>query len=297
MIVKDKICMAGSKNRVNEDIFGYSLKYGLFWVIDGATGLTDNALISLDEYGSDAQWFSHFTNQTILKLIENKPPNNNLNKEEYIKNLLTQTVEILNEEFLKIKNCTPIDKYEEPCASISIIFAPENDNNICCASLGDCPIIIQNKDLKIQSLTGCEKLEELDKISSKHALPYLKKGINFTKMRQKIRKILFKHRNMMNSDKGYWILSLEKKAIEHIKFYNFKKQQIKDILIMSDGFYAIVDKYKKYSNNGLIDASITHGLQQIYKEIREIECSIDANGTKYPRLKQSDDVTAMLISI
>jgi hypothetical protein len=68
------------------------------------------------------------------------------------------------------------------------------------------------------------------------------------------------------------------------------------LLLMTDGFAALADRYRAYDAAGLLRAVLDRGLQELAREVRAIETA-DAGGAKHPRFKASDDATALLMRL
>jgi hypothetical protein len=64
----------------------------------------------------------------------------------------------------------------------------------------------------------------------------------------------------------------------------------------SDGFFALVSDYGRYSVDELMSAAQERGLAALGKELRAIEAA-DPKGLSFPRFKSSDDATALLLSL
>ena len=69
-----------------------------------------------------------------------------------------------------------------------------------------------------------------------------------------------------------------------------------DVLLMSDGFAALVDAYGAYDGPGLFAAVAERGLAALAVELRAIERD-DAACRRFPRFKASDDATALWLRI
>ena len=68
------------------------------------------------------------------------------------------------------------------------------------------------------------------------------------------------------------------------------------VLLASDGFLALVSDYKAYDVESLMEAVRDIGLDALGAELRAIEHN-DPRGTQFPRFKQSDDATALLLAV
>ena len=67
-------------------------------------------------------------------------------------------------------------------------------------------------------------------------------------------------------------------------------------LLCSDGFSALISDYQKYTSESLLAAALGNGLQSLMDELRHIETVVDPDAIKFPRFKQCDDATAVLVA-
>ena len=68
------------------------------------------------------------------------------------------------------------------------------------------------------------------------------------------------------------------------------------VLLATDGFYALTDDYEVFDDRDLIATGQTLGLAAMGAQLRHIEDE-DPNGQRYPRMKKSDDATALLVRV
>ena len=68
------------------------------------------------------------------------------------------------------------------------------------------------------------------------------------------------------------------------------------ILLGTDGFWRLNDTYHVYGMDQLVDAALNGGLERLARELREIERN-DRQCVKFPRIKPTDDATALLCRI
>jgi hypothetical protein len=68
------------------------------------------------------------------------------------------------------------------------------------------------------------------------------------------------------------------------------------VLLMTDGFSALVDAYGVYDAAGLFAAVEANGLAALGQELRAVE-EADATCLRYPRFKRSDDATALWVRV
>jgi serine/threonine protein phosphatase PrpC len=104
-----------------------------------------------------------------------------------------------------------------------------------------------------------------------------------------------RHRALMNRPEGYWTTDLSGRGLDHIEIERMSARAGDHFLLMSDGFYRLVDTYRRYTYATLIEEA-QRGLPQLLRDLREIE-DADPECRKYPRLKPRDDATAVLVRV
>ncbi|MCK9472018.1 MAG: hypothetical protein M0Q88_09745 [Bacilli bacterium] len=157
--------------------------------------------------------------------------------------------------------------------------------------MGDCSIIIENNsDVQIYEDKRIKDLENItiDKITS-----YMKKyNTGIEKARSANIGQLKKNRALKNIK--YFVLSdevLVDKAYSDI----VPMDQIKSILILSDGFSRIYDVFNHYKTlSGLLNDIKNNSIEYVWNLICKYEKD-DYDCIKYPRTKTSDDATAVYI--
>jgi len=103
-------------------------------------------------------------------------------------------------------------------------------------------------------------------------------------------------RNRVNKKGGDWLFAPDVRCASHAKEARLLVQPGSLILLASDGFFALVSDYGRYSAEGLMSAAEQGGLAALGKELRAIEAA-DPKGLSFPRFKSSDDATAVLLSL
>lgn len=73
---------------------------------------------------------------------------------------------------------------------------------------------------------------------------------------------------------------------------SFRRGDVRSLLLVSDGFYRLVDTYQRYTDSALLRALRRTGLRDLLQELRSIEIE-DAACVRHPRFKQHDDATAL----
>jgi hypothetical protein len=122
------------------------------------------------------------------------------------------------------------------------------------------------------------------------------KGMGVDAQRQTILEELRSARNIVNTPEGYWLLGADPAVSQHLGMTSLTIDGPVIALLATDGFYALVEDYHRYGDRELIATAQTVGLQALARELRHIEHD-DADGKTYPRMKKSDDATAILLRI
>jgi len=274
--ILEQITSAGKKNKVNEDIIIIENNYYL--ILDGATGLGKQ---NIPNCQSDAQWFVEQFKKYFKK---------NISKFEIIEKIIFNTLKNIEDLYLEIVSDLPSEKYQYPSAGMILAHKHKIDY-MDFYRLGDCEAFVKSND-KIKKVFNSSYLSELDNYSIKKMQEYIKAGFSTKEARKRIMYILQNNRNKMNVKNGYWVLSIIKSdiqnIIEHIEKITIPIKHNDLILLASDGYSALMDRYGKNI--------FQFNLKDELNIIRNIE-NDDNNLVKYPRLKKSDDATALLLKV
>ncbi|GAA0701360.1 hypothetical protein GCM10008904_07390 [Paraclostridium ghonii] len=276
--VCDTLCYQGSA-KYNEDIIGFN-PFGA-WVLDGATGLNKKNLISCK---SDANWYVNWWNTYLHK---------NICEEITLKEIMTNGVKLIaNEYYLKVDK-DKIERLDTPSSSIAVIKF--YDNKLEYFLLGDCSFHFKIDEevfvIKDNSLCYLDRLvyNEMER------LPNLV-SLSFEEIKNSVMNTIISNRLKKNTKNGYWILDFDENAIENALngFINVKDDI--NIMLTSDGFSCISDRYKNIEEYSLINEVQKHGVGHIYKKLRNIELD-DFSTTRFPRFKVNDDSSCVYLEI
>ena len=102
-------------------------------------------------------------------------------------------------------------------------------------------------------------------------------------------------RQRQKQGRGLALLGLDPSAAGRLRHETVPCPAGSEILLTSDGFSALVDLYGLMDARTLVDAAVASGLEPLAREARRIETQVDPEGRLYPRFKESDDTTALLL--
>ncbi|MBP20958.1 MAG: hypothetical protein CL547_01235 [Alcanivorax sp.] len=263
-----------SVKEYNED--QYLLLDNAALVIDGASGLGRKILKAPM---SDAAWltqkfcsyFSHHYNDKL-----------NLNT------LVENALEDIKKDYRDNLKFLDFERFEIP--SFSFIFCQSTDDAIYIHSIGDCKALCEHRDGGYE-LVGESSLEALDE-QVIQLISDLPKSLNAAEKRAKLLPKLRENRSLMNRHDGYAIVNPVDFSTSSISVKRFEKRFLKQVILMTDGFYAACNPYHELSFQQLLDMVNQHGLPSALEYSRRIE-NDDRTLCKHPRFKISDDATAV----
>ncbi len=94
-----------------------------------------------------------------------------------------------------------------------------------------------------------------------------------------------------------WSLGLVPDTADHLALQTIPLAGGATAIICSDGLADLVSLYEVYDAGALVRRAATAGLGPLVAELRQLEREVDPDGLTYPRFKQSDDTTAMLVRV
>lgn len=274
----EAICEPGSLSRDNED--GYLVDKNFFMVVDGATGVT-TPLVA----GNQPLTPKWLTQQIIARIkihyvghfygIEN--PASALQR--IADQIVLDHPVIAKEEF----------RLRVPSAAVAGIS--RNRNQWYGWRLGDCEIFYENEKGEIHSLFPASTLKALDQKLISKMMFYINRGLSPEEARKTIRPSMITNRSLANRSYGYGIFRPEKGTTKMLEIKMIPKNS-PAILIASDGFAALKDYNREIFDNAVSGKRLA--LKEALEIIRGLE-SNDPSLTIYPRLKRSDDATAIRV--
>jgi hypothetical protein len=109
---------------------------------------------------------------------------------------------------------------------------------------------------------------------------------------------LRQHRERQNTpESGVWTLGLVPEAADHLVSKRLDITGKTHAIVCSDGFSDLAVLYAAYDAASLVRTARDKGLRPMLDELRRFEREIDPEGLRYPRYKQSDDTTALLVEL
>lgn len=264
---------------INEDIA--QLNPSSAWILDGATGLSEKNIIDNE---SDARWFVQQWNEYLSAAVEDC--------DKSVADLIKAGIPIIKNKYYGLSKGADPQPIDLPSSGVALVRW--NEEKLDYLVLGDCILIIKYAGNKI-SVVKDDCLQQLDEkaIDRLHQL-MIESNYSFEDAIQEINPILVSHRLMKNTQAGYWILGFDEQALDNCIHAAADIKEISEIVLMSDGFAALIDKYHYTDESKIFDEVNHKGLASLYATLRQTELD-DIEVKKYPRLKKSDDASAIAV--
>jgi len=265
----DSLTEKGS-GQINED--SYFVKPNYFGVFDGATGITKYT----DSDGNTGAFLASKTAKEVFENNQDKP--------------LLSSFEEANVKIRELEINAGVDLENKACLwSTSVSVVRISDNSVEYLAIGDSPIMIIDKDNKLNTYFIDHDLESM-------ILWYkmVKEGIVDKRADKRMQDQL--SRTRLRSNVTYGFLNGEKKAINFVKTAIFPKEKIRHILLFTDGMLIPNERPGQPEDfNKIVELFEQDELENVKSYVRNMENS-DPNCNKYLRFKQYDDLTAIAIT-
>lgn len=279
-VILDSISLASGA--INEDRHGHSAGM-LAWVIDGATDVLEQPLVG---DGSDAAWFAEAAHRALTVAALDPP--------DHLSDLPGLLCAAVAEEFARNAYRQPAGRHEHPSATTLILRV--HDRRLDYVAVGDCALIARSGDTL--HTVGLGGHEAGDRSTAQVLTTFQKQNHTASPddakahMWPKIRA----QRAGINRPDGYGALSITSPPAQFIVSGGFEVSPGDHVLIATDGLTRLSEVYRRHEPAQLFDTAISRGLHALVTELREIETA-DASCRNYPRVKATDDATALLLKM
>jgi hypothetical protein len=281
----DSLSLPGSGDRRNEDQMGWTAHCA--FVIDGATGLGPDFVVG--RHDSDAAWLATFAKVHFEETIA---------PGRAIADIVRSTNALARRIVTFAANGRDMPAWNLPIAGFQMVHI-EGDA-VVTHGLGDCTLFLRDgagetsAHSALPDIAGIEKAAAREAIEKSGGLSKLPRLVDEPTLMARERAL----RSTYNSPKsGIWTLGAAPEAADYLVSAPLPAQFPLTGLLCSDGFAALATNYGRYEPDEMIDMAKREGLAPLGAHLREIETLEDPDGLIYPRMKPSDDATAVLFEI
>jgi hypothetical protein len=246
-------------------------------VVDGATDYTDKPVTKT---ASDASWIAQAASTALSTWTYGD-----------LREAVRNASETAASQFSYLTRGQEIERWQLPVASL--LMLTENERGaVDGIDLGDCRVFALGADGAIRiaggAAGGVDDEVKFAAAAPDAGKPLLQRTAALARMRQL--------RAGMNQDGASWTFGLQPACADHARLWTLNLKRPAHLLLMTDGFSALADRYRVYEPAALVRAAAASGLQELGRELRAIEAA-DAAATRHPRFKTSDDATALLLRL
>jgi len=273
----------GKADRANEDRFGFN--EACAFVVDGATGLGDRQF--MPGFGSDAAWIAQFAAERLARQL-----NATADVVQVIRGISTQA----RDTFLQTAGQQP--RYAWPLAALAALHV--SDTGLEFIGLGDSVVYLLHENGEAETFTALphafanEQAAARLHIERVGGIGVSGSAVNDPQTLEKLRR----GRERQNTPEGtVWSLGLVPETADHLVRTKIHLNGSATALVCSDGLADLVSLYGRYDAAALVRRAAAEGLAPLFAELRHMEREVDPDGLTYPRYKQSDDTTAILLTI
>ena len=276
------VCEAGGT--INEDSCSVSERHLL--AIDGASGLYGLRLIQTDMDGSDAAWLARRGAEEYGRRLESS--------DAPLQILCLETARLLGEEF-----CRQTDGSEDPETqpSSGLVALRLREDRLEYYTLGDLTILLRFRDGRVdvihdRAVTDLDNkvLREMVRLAEEH-------GESVAAQREKVQKMLQRHRELRNREGGYMCFDLTAAGADKGIAGDFPANDVETVALLSDGIADAVPVYKMAPDYAaLLSRLETEGPAAVVAALRQLQRK-DPGFDRFPRFKMGDDVTVVLADI
>ncbi|MFZ3577634.1 hypothetical protein [Virgibacillus sp. DJP39] len=284
-----KVYKKGLKD-INEDAFVINQEDLIYAAIDGATGLNGAP--------------GHIASQIIQEKLYLPMKDSSLyNRVDFAnKRLEEEMIEFYRKNFekLSIPGIKGIPKMQRSSSGMSAIQIDEAKLFFEYIHAGDCMLFLQYENSDIRTITY-DLIQYLDQEAINEMVRLREQDGNYNlgaeELREKVKHILVENRGKLNTNKGYGIIDGSEEALFHLESGRVALKRVKKILLLSDGLL-LPTKHGEEDNAWDVSARIAfnQGLNGLLEEVEKREAE-DPDCQIYPRLKEKDDKTGVLLEL
>ena len=264
------ISVAGDAAKANDDRLGCG--DALAWIIDGATDLGTPGLVGMR---GGAAWIAMEANAAFAAAGDSG-----------IRAICTAVFARLARRFDAVRQRDPESDWEIPSAAF--LLARVMPDRLELGWLGDCTALLKHGDTISSVGPGAD-----DKVAERaHATRLAANGLGQAIRPGAITDSLRRQRERPDR----YVLSPQPAMADKVEVTTVEASPGDELLMMSDGFSALIGDYAAMNPVDLFAALPTHGLAGLVGRLRAIEQD-DADCRRFPRFKRSDDASAIWLRI
>ena len=270
-------------NKANEDqILSLSHDDGTLDLLmfDGASSVSGQHY--LDDAIGDPAWFVQQFSAALRQVARSS-----LTQADSI----ALALQALREQHATLLQAAAMPPYAWPIAALTWLRVPADGKHASLYALGDCKAFLLDAQGKATDLDPYDNPQEG---ILKTAIEQLKQeGLDEQARWARLLPMLRDRRVAQNMSTLPSILCLHPQGRFAAREYAIQLTAGDRLLLMTDGFYRLVDSYQLYDNESLMQACATRGLAAMMQELRAYE----AGAASGMAVKKADDATVAILYV
>ncbi|MFZ6770120.1 hypothetical protein ACO0LM_23965 [Undibacterium sp. Di26W] len=278
----DSLSTAASTNKNEDLVTSFRHQDGTLdmLVFDGASSVSDHHYLDID-LGDPAWFVQQFA--AALKQVATSV----LSQADSMQLAL----QVLREQHSAPLQVAAMPCYAWPIAALTWLRVDANGEDANIYALGDCKSFLLDAHAKVSDLDPYDNPQEGLLKSAIHTLQ--QEGLDEQARWARLLPMLRERRVSQNMHPQPSVLCLYPQGRFAAREHRIKLAQSDRVLIMTDGFYRLVDSYYLYDTAGLMQACATRGLLALMQELREHEAGKSGGMT----VKKADDATVAMLCL
>ncbi|WP_156857567.1 hypothetical protein [Oceanobacillus sp. AG] len=272
-------------SQINEDSCVVNEAAQVFAAIDGATGL----------FGAPGYLASQTLQEGLSKMTESSSLYQSIQQAN--ERLGTKMVDYYETNIGKLASpvITEIPKSQRSTAGIAAVKIHPERKNLEYVHAGDCMLFLRYKTGEIRSVTY-DGIHYFDDLAIKEMVRLREEDppISQQEIQQSVNAILLSNKEKLNTNEGYGIIDGSEEALEYISYGRLPLHKVTDLLLVSDGLLLPTDGTETDIWMETAKLVFEHGLHSLVAAVERRE-EWDADCEMYPRFKQRDDKTGILL--
>jgi len=251
-------------------------------VIDGGTSVAERDYI--DSIHGDVAWFVHAFTAALER--ELRPGRSQ-------QQCVHAAVDGVRASFDEITHRMPMPLHAWPIAAMTWMRVSESDGAQCAAlyGLGDCKSLLRTPSGAC--IDPDPFVNPQDAVLQAEIAKLRAEGLGDpVERRERMLPMLRARREFQNTQQAPAVLCLQPNGAFDARLRSIELEPGASMLVMTDGFYRLVDPYGLYTDPELVDACIERGLPAMLDELRMHESVVGGTGAR--AVKAADDASAAL---
>ena len=274
-------------NKINEDSCVVHEAAQVFAAIDGATGL----------FGAPGYLASHTLQEELLRMTESSSLYQSIQQAN--EKLGSKMVDYYETHIGKLASpvISDVPKSQRSTTGIAAVKIHPEGKRLEYVHAGDCMLFLRYKNGEIRSVTY-DGIHSFDDLAIREMIRLREENLIISQQEigNYVNPILLSNKEKLNTIEGYGIIDGSEDALDYISHGTLPLNQVTDLLLVSDGLLLPTDGRITDIWMETAQLAFEHGLDSLGAAVEKRE-EQDADCKMYPRFKQRDDKTGILLKL